>query len=111
MSIVFDSNRFTILEFFSYPCSVVNRTDTYEENGFHGTRGDKSVKEFFNAVLAKAREITGKHLMDNKIAFKIYDNKTDSTFYVGYKDNIWAFGPHLNPYMNSCYTLPIEIVK
>lgn len=112
MPIIFNPNRFTILEFFSYPCCVVERTAEYEDNGWHRTTcGDKYVKEFFDAVLAKAREITGKHLMDNKIAFKIYDNETDSTFYVGYKDNIWAIGPHLNPYMNSCYTLPIEIVK
>lgn len=105
---IFDPNRFTILEFFSYPCSVVNRTVTYEENGFHGTRGDKTVKEFFEAVLAEARKITGKHLMDNKIAFKIYDNETKDTFYVGYKDNIWCFGSMLNPYMNSTYTIKIN---
>jgi len=105
---IFDSNRFTILEFFSYPCSVVNRTVIYEENGFNGTRGDKSVKEFFEAVLAEARKITGRHLMDNKIAFKIYDNETKDTFYVGYKDNIWCFGTDLNPYMNSAYTIKIN---
>ena len=104
----FDPNRFTILEFFSYPCSVVDRTATYEENGFHGTRGDKSVKEFFEAVLAEAHKITGRHLMDNKIAFKITDNRNGRTFYVGYKDNIWCFGPSLHPYMNSCYTLKMS---
>ena len=105
---IFDPNCFTILEFFSYPCSIVNRTATYEENGFNGTRGDKSVKEFFEAVLTEAIKITGKHLMDNKIAFKIYDNETKDTFYVGYKDNIWCFGPMLNPYMNSAYTIKIN---
>jgi len=105
---IFNSNHFTILEFFSYPCSVVDRTATYEENGFHGTCGDKSVKEFFEAVLTEARKITGKHLMDNKIAFKIYDNETKDTFYVGYKDNIWCFGDGLNPYMNSTYTIKIN---
>ena len=47
-------------------------------------------------------------LMDNKIAFKIYDNETKDTFYVGYKDNIWCFGPMLNPYMNSTYTIKIN---
>jgi len=105
---IFNSNRFTILEFFSYPCSVVNRTVTYEENGFHGTHGDKSVKDFFEAVLKTSDEILGKKLMDNKIAFKIYDNETKDTFYVGYKDNIWCFGPMLNPYMNSTYTIKIN---
>ena len=101
----FDPKRFTIIEFFSYPCSVVDRTDTYEENGFHGTHGDPSVKEFFEAVLAEAQKITGRHLMDNKIAFKVRDNETPAIFYVGYKDNIWCFGSGLHPYMNSCYTL------
>lgn len=104
----FDPKRFTILEFFSYPCSVVYRTDTYEENGSHGTRGDKSVKEFFEAVLAEARKITGKYLMDNKIAFKVRDNEDPATFYVGYKDNIWCFGSELHPYMNSTYTLKMS---
>ena len=104
----FDPNRFTILEFFSYPCSVVDRTATYEENGFHGTHGDKSAKEFFEAILKEAQKITGRHLMDNKIAFKVYDNATDCLFYVGYKDNIWCFGPALHPYMNSCYTLKMS---
>ena len=104
----FDPNRFTILEFFSYPCSVVDRTATYEENGFHGTHGDKSVKEFFEAVLKEAQKITGRPLMDNKIAFKVADNKNGRTFYVGYKDNIWCFGPMLHPYMNSCYTLKMS---
>ena len=46
--------------------------------------------------------------MDNKIAFKIYDNATDCLFYVGYKDNIWCFGDGLNPYMNSTYTIKIN---
>jgi len=101
----FDPNRFKVLEFFSYPCSVVDRTATYEENGFHGTCGDKSVKEFFEAVLKEAQKITGRPLMDNKIAFKVLDNRNKRTFYVGYKDNIWCFGPELHPYMNSCYTL------
>ena len=106
----FDPNRFTILEYYSYPCSVVDRTATYEENGWHGPGaiGDKSVKEFFDAVLVEARKITGKYLMDNKIAFKVADNENGYTFYVGYKDNIWCFGPKLHPYMNSCYTLKMS---
>ena len=104
----FDPKRFTIIEFFSYPCSVVDRTATYEENGFHGTRGDKYVKEFFEAVLVETHKITGRHLMDNKIAFKVKDNEDPAIFYVGYKDNIWCFGTTLNPYMNSCYTLKMS---
>lgn len=104
----FDPDRFTILKYFSYPCSVVYRTDTYEDNGPHGTCGDIFVKEFFEAVLAEARKITGKYLMDNKIAFKVRDNEEAATFYVGYKDNIYCFGPELHPYMNSTYTLNLH---
>ena len=104
----FDPKRFTVLEFYSYPCSVVDRTDEYEEGGFHGTRGDESIKEFFKEVLEEARKITGKRLMDNKIAFRVADNKNGYSFYVGYKDNIYCIGPRLHPYMNSVYTLDLK---
>lgn len=108
MTYVFDNNRFNITKFYSYPCCVVNRTAEYEENGFRGTRGDVSVKEFFEAALKVAQEITGRHLMDNKIAFEIIDNVEKKTFYVGYKDNIYAIGDSLNPYMNSCYVYDLK---
>ena len=110
MDFKFDNNRFELLEWFSYPCCVCDRTVEYEENGWHrDTRGDKDVKDFFNACLKKAEEISGRHsLMDNKIAIKVYDKETDTYFYVGYKDNIWAIGPCLNPYMNSCYTIKLK---
>ena len=109
MDFKFDNNRFKLLEWFSYPCTVCDRTVEYEEGGFHGTRGDKDVKIFFEACLKKAEEITGRHsLMDNKIAIKVYDRENNSTFYVGYKDNIWSIGPMLNPYMNSCYTIKLK---
>ena len=104
----FDPKRFIVIEFFSYPCSIVNRTAIYEERGIGGTHGDKSVKEFFKAVLDYAQNCTGKHLMDNKIAFKVRDNEDPATFYVGYKDNIWCFGSELHPYMNSTYTLKMS---
>ena len=108
MTMIFDPNRFTVLEFFSYPCSVVNRTATYEEGrGVGGTRGDRAIRDFFEAVLNEAKKITGRDLMDNKIAFKVFDNRNGRTFYVGYKDNIWCFGPELHPYMNSAYTLDL----
>lgn len=109
MDYKFDNNRFELLEWFSYPCCVCDRTAEYEENGFHGTRGDKDIKDFFNACLKKAEEISGRRsLMDNKIAIKVYDKETDTYFYVGYKDNIWAIGPMLNPYMNSSYTIKLK---
>ena len=112
MEFKFDSNRFELLEWFSYPCTVCDRTVEYEENGYYGTRGDKDVKDFFDACLRKAEEISGhRSLMDNKIAIKVVDKETGSVFYVGYKDNIWAIGPCLNPYMNSCYTIKLNDKK
>ena len=109
MDFKFDNNRFELLEWFSYPCCICERTIEYELGGFHGTRGDVDVKTFFEDCLKKAEEITGRHgLMDNKIAIKVADKETGTTFYVGYKDNIWAIGTCLNPYMNSCYTIDLK---
>ena len=112
MDYKFDNNRFELLEWFSYPCSVCDRIAEYEVNGFHGTRGDKDIKDFFEACLHEAEMIAGrKSLMDNKIAIKVADKETGSVFYVGYKDNIYAIGPCLNPYMNSCYTIKLNDKK
>ena len=111
MTYVFDPNRYQVTMFYSYPCCVVNREVEYEEDCFGACqriRGDVSVKEFFEAVLKTAEETTGRHFMDNKIAFKVIDKIENKTFYVGYKDNIYCIGKELNPYMNSCYTLDLE---
>jgi len=97
------------MEFFSYPCTICERINEYEEHGFHGTRGDEDVKEFFEECLHTVEKLANrKSLMDNKIAIKVYDNETGNTFYVGYKDNIYAIGLCLNPYMNSCYTIKLD---
>lgn len=112
MTLLFDSNRFKLLEWFSYPCTVCDRINEYEENVFHGPRGDKDVKEFFEDCLHEAEIISGrKSLMDNKIAIKVADMQTGTTFYVGYKDNIYVIGLCLNPYMNSCYTIKLDSVE
>ena len=103
----FDPNRYRLVKFYSYPCSVIDRIDEYEFNGFYGTHGNESVKEFFEDVLKQAREITGKNLMDNKIAFEVADDEEEMLFFVGYKDNIWSIGVTLNPYMNSVYELDL----
>ena len=34
----------------------------------------------------------GKHLMDNKIAFKVLYVPTNTILYIGYKDNTWSVG-------------------
>ena len=107
MTYTFNPDRYRVTMFYSYPCCVVDREVEYEE-GALGNYGDVSVKEFFEAVLKHAEETTGRHLMDNKIAFKVVDKVENKTFYVGYKDNIYCIGKELNPYMNSCYTLDLE---
>ena len=111
MTYVFDPERYKVTMFYSYPCCVVDREVEYGEDGFGAHRrisGDVSVNEVFEAVLKTAEEITGRDLMDNKIAFKVIDNVNNSTFYVGYKDNIYCIGKELNPYMNSCYTYDLK---
>lgn len=111
MTYVFNPDRYSVTMFYSYPCCVVDREVEYEEGGLrdcHRISGDVSVKEFFEAVLKIAEEITGHHLMDNKIAFKVIDKVENKTFYVGYKDNIYCIGKELNPYMNSCYVYDLE---
>ena len=108
MTVLFEPDRFQIKTFYSYPCTVCERIAEYEQGGFHGTLGDKDVREFFEACLQETEKLTGKkHLMDNKIAMKVFDIATGNTFYVGYKDNIWSIGLCLNPYMNSSYTIEL----
>ena len=111
MTYIFDPERYKVTMFYSCPCCVVDREAEYEEGGFVACRrinGDVSVKEFFDDVLNVAQEITGRHLMDNDIAFKVIDNTDNSIFYVGYKDNIYCIGKELNPYMNSCYKYDLK---
>ena len=107
MTYTFDPNRFELIEFYSYPCCVVDRSEEYVEK-FDTFRGDKSVKDFFEAALKHAESIVGRSLMDNKIAIKVYDKVENTIFFVGYKDNIWCVGSMLNPYMNSCYKLDLK---
>jgi len=98
---------FELVEFYSYPCCVVDRSKEYEEGGWRHIDGDKSVKDFFEAALKHTESIVGRSLMDNKIAIKVHDKVEHAIFFVGYKDNIWCVGSMLNPYMNSCYKLDL----
>lgn len=106
MNIHFYPENFELLEYYSYPCCVIERIVEFEE-GITTPRGDRGVKNFFESVLEEAREITGKRLMDNKIAFKIKHKRTGYIFYVGYKDNIWCLGLDLSPNMKSCFTIDL----
>lgn len=108
MTYTFDPNRFELIEFYSYPCCVVDRSEEYaDEEGWRHIKGDKSVKDFFEAALKHAESLVGRSLMDNKIAIKVHDKVENAIFFVGYKDNIWCIGNMLNPYMNSCYKLDL----
>lgn len=108
MTVYFNSNDFDILKFYSYPCSVVDRLIEYSEDGVHGNTGERQVKKFFEDCLKETENKSGrKHLMDNKIAMKIYHKPSKTTLYVGYKDNIWSIGLSMHPYMKSTYTLEL----
>ena len=108
MNFTFDTKNFKVETWYSYPTCVIMRFAEYEENGFHGTAGDKKVKAFFEDVLKYTENMLNKHLMDNKIAFKVLYVPTNTVFYVGYKDNVWSVGLDLNPYMNCSYKLDVD---
>jgi len=100
MTIFFNINNFEILEFYSYPTTIVHRMVEYDE-GFHKNSPDnvEDVKDFFEDVLKYAENKLGKSLMDNKVAFKILYKPTNTIMYVGYKDWNWTIGLGLNKYM------------
>ena len=111
MTYIFNPDRYKVTMFYSCPCCVFDIEAEYEEGGLmdcHKISGDVSVKEFFKAVLKIAEKITGRHLMNNEIAFKVVDKVENKTFYVGYKDNIYCIGKELNPYIKSCYVYDLE---
>lgn len=109
MTVFFNDERFQMKEFFSYPCVICDRIAEYEINGYHGIRGDKDVKDFFEKCLHTVEKMTNrKDLMENKIAIKVFDTVTGNTFYVGYKDNIYCIGLCLNPHINSCHTIKLD---
>lgn len=96
---------FDVVAFYSYPCSVVDRITEYEEDGFHGTRGDVNIKKLFHDCLGVAEHKLNKRLMDNKIALKIRHKDYGTEFYIGYKDGIYSLGLAMHPFMNSAYTV------
>jgi len=101
MTFSFDSKTFAVTEFFTYPTCVIDRICEFEEylDKPNPRKADEDVKEFFNKCLKYAEEKLGRHLMDNKVAMKVVVPETGQFFYVGYKDNIYAIGLALNPYM------------
>ena len=81
-------SNFKIEAFYGYPTYQQNIVNFYDESENHGS---PAIKRFFHQILDTAEEMTGKHLMDNKIAFKLSlkdDPKT--VVYIGYKDNKYS---------------------
>lgn len=93
-----------ILEFYPYPSSVQYRLAEYNELKEPAT-GDEKVKRLFEIVLKEASNKMNRNLMDNKVAFKVEHIPTNTIFYIGYKDNIYALG--LKVYQE--YGIGIEI--
>ena len=60
MTYTFDPNRFELIEFYSYPCCVVDRSEEYAEK-FDTFKGDKSVKDFFEVALKHTESIVGRN--------------------------------------------------
>ena len=106
MTFYFNPNRFILKEFLSYPTTVCDRINEFKS--LFGDEGDEDVKDFFEACIKEAKNQIGKDLSDNKVAFKVFDNATNNTFYVGYKDNIWCIGLSVNPYSDPCYRINFE---
>lgn len=79
-------NEIKVLAF--YPYATYPRYIIAEyENRWNGKSGDKHVKDLFERVLAKAEQLNNTLLMDNKIAFKILFEPTNTILYVAYKDD------------------------
>ena len=99
MTILFDSSKFEIKEFYRYPTAVVRRIVEWDE-GFHknSTNNVEDVKDLFDDLLKTAEKKIGKDLRDNKIAMRIIYKPTNTEFYIGYKDWNWSLGLSLNPY-------------
>ena len=66
---------------------------------------NRHVKQLFDGILKKAETMKGKHLMDNKIAFKVRYVPTNTILYIGYKDNTWSVGLSVNQEYNKEITL------
>ena len=99
MTILFDSSKFEIKEFYKYPTCVVHRIVEWDE-GFHKNSPDnvEDVKDLFEDLFNIVEKKFNKDLRDNKIAMKVIYKPTNTEFYIGYKDWNWSIGLGLNPY-------------
>lgn len=91
MALYYSDDNFEVLAFYPYPSVVLYSLSAYTEI-FGKKNGDRRVKQLFDGILKKAEVMKGKHLMDNKIAFKVRYVTTDTILYIGYKDNTWSVG-------------------
>lgn len=91
MTLYYSDDKFEVLTFYPYLSVVLHRLSEYTEL-FGKKDGDPHVKQLFDGILKKAEAMTGKHLMDNKIAFKVRYVPTDTILYIGYKENTWSVG-------------------
>lgn len=96
MTIFTNPSNFEIVEFYTYPTTVVNRLVEWDE-GFH-PGGDEDIKDLFDDLLQETENKVGKDLRDNKIAIKVIYKPTNTEMYIGYKDWNWCVGLKLNPY-------------
>lgn len=99
MTVYYSDDNFEVIAFYPYPSVVLYRMSEYTEL-FGKKDGDRHVKQLFDGILKKAEAMKGKHLMDNKIAFKVRYVPTDTILYIGYKDNTWSVGLSVNQEYN-----------
>jgi len=96
---LYAASDFTILEYNTYATAVQYPIVCYCE---FDNIGDKTAKEFFESILAKAQVLFGdseegrRDLMENKISFRIRHKNTGSVYYVGYKDGYYKIGLAVN---------------
>ena len=90
MEISFDKKDYEILAFYPYTSIVQDRIADYNE--MFKPRGDKRIKDLFNAILDETNDKCGREFNDNKIAFKIKDNRDGKIYYIGQKDWDYPIG-------------------
>ena len=104
MTLYYSDDKFEVLAFYPYPSVVLYRLSEYTEL-FGKKNSNRHVKQLFDGILKKAETMKGKHLMDNKIAFKVLYVPTNTIIYIGYKDNTWSVGLSVNQKYNKEITL------
>lgn len=99
MTLYYSDDKFEALSFYPYQSVVLHRLSEYTEL-FGKKDGDRHVKQLFDGILKKAETMKGKHLMDNKIAFKVRYVPTNTILCIGFKDNTWSVGLSVNQEYN-----------